>query len=157
MYACRRPSANREGFTLLELVIVMLIFSIFAAVAAPRYLDALDRARADAAAKRIAADLQLAQRYAQRTSTSQSIVFDVANNRYVFSDMPDLDHADQTYAFDLGDMDYQTVLKSADFNGSSTLTFDIYGRPDNNGAVVVKSGSYEQTLTIGTAGAVSAF
>jgi len=157
MYPSHRTSGNRAGFTLMELVIVMLILSIFAVVAAPRYIDALDRARADAAAKRIAADLRLAQRYAKRTSASQSIVFDVANNRYVFSDMPDLDHGDQIYAFDLGDSSYQTVLQSADFNGSSTLTFDIYGQPDNSGAVVVKSGSYQQTISIGTAGAVSAF
>jgi len=156
MVPFRRKSERPRGFTFIELMIVMLIFGIFAAVAAPRYREALSRFRADATAKRVAADLRLAQRHAQRTSTSQSVVFDVENNRYVLTGIPDLDHADQTYAFDLGDSDYQAVLQSAVFGNNSTLTFDIYGRPDKSGTVVIKAGSYQQTVAIEAAGAVSA-
>lgn len=156
MVPFHHKSKRHLGFTFVELMIVMLIFGIFAAVAAPRYRDALSRFRADATAKRVAADLRLAQRHAKRTSASQSIVFDVANNRYVLTGIPDLDHADQTYAFDLGDSDSQTVLQSAVFGNNSTLTFDIYGRPDKSGTVVIKSGSYQQTVTVEAVGAVSA-
>ena len=44
----------------MELVLVMVIVATLAAIAVPRYAQATSRYRADAAARRIAADLSLA-------------------------------------------------------------------------------------------------
>ena len=39
---------NKNGFTLIELIIVMVILGIMAAVAVPRYLDSIANAEASA-------------------------------------------------------------------------------------------------------------
>ena len=81
---------------------VVLIVGILAAVAAPRYLDTLANYRADATVKRIVADLQLAKRRAQQTSTSQTIEFYVVDNRYEITGMNDLDRSNKVYEHRLG-------------------------------------------------------
>ncbi len=50
-----RKRINRNAFTLIEVVTVMLSMGIMIALAAPQYFDAVARFRVEAAAKRIAA------------------------------------------------------------------------------------------------------
>ena len=40
-----RPGDRRRGFTLIELIVVMAIVALLVSIAAPRYLQSLDRAR----------------------------------------------------------------------------------------------------------------
>ena len=51
------PAIVGRAFTIIELVIVVLIMSIFAAVAAPTFLDSLLFHRVESAARRVKADL----------------------------------------------------------------------------------------------------
>ena len=43
-----KKTTSRNGFTLIELIIVMVILGIMAAVAVPRYLDSIENAEASA-------------------------------------------------------------------------------------------------------------
>ena len=61
----------------------MAIIVIVAAIATPRYANALTRYRAEAAARRVAADFQLARRTAKSTSSSRTVQFDAVNHSYV--------------------------------------------------------------------------
>ena len=72
-----RTSANgrRRAFTIIELVIVILIMSIFAAVAAPAFLDSLLFHRVETAARRVKADIDYARQRARLTSAAQSVTF----------------------------------------------------------------------------------
>ncbi len=135
---------------------VVLIIGILAAVAAPRYLDTLANYRADATVKRIVADLQLAKRRAQQTSTSQTIEFYVVDNRYEITGISDLDRSSKVYEHRLGVDVSEAKLVSASFGGSSTLIFDIYGQPSSPGTIVLNTGSSDLTIELEASGRINA-
>ena len=145
----------RHAFTLIELIIVMLIVAIMAATAAPKYSQSLTNFRLKAIAQRVAADIRQARRLAQTNSAPQAIVFDVATNSYSLVGITSLDRRNQAYRFYLASTEYECVLVSANFNGTATLSFDVYGRPLNAGSLVVSCGDASQTLTVDEVGQVS--
>jgi type II secretion system protein H len=141
---------RRDGFTAVELAIVVIILAIVAAAAVPKYADALNRFRVDAAARRIAADLATAQARARATSSSQTILFTLPpqGSQYQIAGMKDPDRPAATYTVNLADSPYQVTLSSASLGGDSTLIYNGYGIPDSGGTVVVGSGQYTKTVTI---------
>ncbi len=136
MQPLRRPG----GFSLVELVVVAAVLALLAALAIPRYARSVARWRAESAARRIAADIALAQRQARITSASQSIVFEVAGSAYTLVGMTHPDYPAQTYTVKLGAEPYLATVTSADFGGDSTLIFNGYGLPDSGGEVRISAG-----------------
>jgi type II secretion system protein H len=143
-----RPSDVRRGFSMVELVLVLAILGIMAAVAVPRYATAASRYRCDAAARRIAADFALAQSQARTTSKGQSITFNLAASSYRMAGMASLNRTSGDYTVDLTDNPYCATLVSADFGGAPTVTFDAYGGPSSGGKVIVQAGSVQKTVTL---------
>ena len=88
--ARNRVKAGR-GFSLLELVLVLGILTVLAAIGIPRYGASAARYRADLVAQRLVADLRLARGHAQATSASQSVEFDVDLNQYTLPNLDPLD------------------------------------------------------------------
>jgi len=72
----------RSAFTIVEAVMVMVILAIFGIIAVPRYAAFTATEQLEGAARRITADLSLAQRQAKRSSASQTVTFDVTKSRY---------------------------------------------------------------------------
>lgn len=145
----------RHAFTLIELMIVLLIVAIMAAVAAPKYAESLSSFRLQGVAQRIAADIRQARRYAQQNSSTQTINFDVATNSYTLTGINDVDRRSRTYQFSLASPEYECELVSANFNSTAILSFDIYGRPVNAGTIVVRCGNLTQTLSVDELGQVT--
>lgn len=67
-----------SGFSLLELVIVILILGIFAALGAPALLSSLDDAHLDAAASEVSTALRYAQLVAAGTGRATRVTIDAA-------------------------------------------------------------------------------
>jgi prepilin-type N-terminal cleavage/methylation domain-containing protein len=135
----------RRGFSIVELVLVMSILAIVAALAAPRYALALDGYRAEHAARRIAADISATQAAARATATTQAVVFNPATNSY---SLPAVVAGSAPARVTLGDAPFFAVLESATFNGTATLTFNGYALPKSAGTVVVRSGQTRRTISI---------
>jgi len=151
----RRGQTRRRAFTLVELVTVVLVMGIIAAVAAPRYATALASYRVQAAAKRVAADLRLARDYAQKVSLPQTVDFDVAADSYAMPTVPDVDRPGNAYAVSLTALNYPVDVTAANFEGFDALQFDIYGRPNRSGSVIVRSSSAQRTVQVDKVGNVS--
>ena len=142
-------SRQRAGFTLVELVITVLIMGILAAVAAPKFADSLSRFRVEAAAKRVAADLQLARREAQSGSASRTVQFNFPGlDRYTLVGMQDLNHPNQGYEIDLAGAPYFSFIVSVNFGGDADVILYGYGTPDSGGTVVVESGGHQATIGV---------
>ena len=140
--------ARRRSFTLIDLVMVVVVITIVAAVAAPRYANALVRYRAEAAARRIVVDTRLAQQTAKTTSSSRTIIFDTTNHAYSISDVRALDGQCMTYVVTLREPPYLSQIASVDMDGDAQLTFDGYGIPDSGGFVIVQAGDYQYTVVV---------
>lgn len=76
----RSPSKSNAGFTLLEVVFVMVVIGILAAIAAPSWITFTNRQRVNAANDAVLSALQDAQRDAKRTKRSYSVSFGTNNN-----------------------------------------------------------------------------
>jgi len=145
-FGSRRHS--RHGFTLVELVMVVLIIAIMTVVGIPQFGKTLQLHRADAAATRIRADLDLARNRAKMKSADHSVVFDAGANSYTLSGVADLDRSAQTYAVDLTNYPYDAMLTAANFGGNGTVVFNGFGIPDSAGTVTVQVGTNVRTVTL---------
>jgi prepilin-type N-terminal cleavage/methylation domain-containing protein len=119
-----QPSPRRPGFTLVEVIFVMVLLAIVSAMAIPRYANFLAHHRAEAAANRIATDLALAQRQAKFSSTARTVTFNVAAESYTLVGIAHPDHPSQPYVVALSDEPYAAAIVSADFGGDSTVIFN---------------------------------
>jgi type II secretion system protein H len=144
--AARRP--GRRAFSLIELTMVIAIIAIVSAIAAPRFAAASNRFRIDAAARRIVADLNLAQARARSSSASQTIAFDLSAHRYEMIGMADPDRPSAAYAVSLGDGPYHCKLDTATFGADATLVFNGFGMPDSGGSLTISTGSEKRTITM---------
>jgi prepilin-type N-terminal cleavage/methylation domain-containing protein len=143
-----------SAFSLLELVVVLAIVSILAAMAIPRFAGSVTRQRVDGAARRLAADIELARNRAGQTSAGTKVVFSVAANAYQLNGVQDPDRPGREYAVSLALPPFNVNVISADFGGDTQLQFDGYGCPDSGGSVTIGAGDCQRTVTIDGASAV---
>lgn len=135
------------GFSLIELVLVLTIISILAAIAVPRYASALARYRADAAAKRVVADLAYARQRAKTTSASIEIQFKPAQDIMAFLGVPSMDDPSKDWELDLSARPYYADMIATDFP-SDKLVFDGYGYPDAGGKIQLTVGAESRTVIL---------
>jgi prepilin-type N-terminal cleavage/methylation domain-containing protein len=153
--AIRLNHRSRDAYTLVELVVVVLLLGIFASVAAPKYGEALASYKVNCAARRIAADLRMARDYAERLSQAEAVDFNAANESYAMSTMRNPDRPALAYTVSLTASQYPVDIVSALFGAVDAVQFDMYGRPNNSGTVVVQSKTYQRTIEVDRAGNVS--
>lgn len=136
------------AFSLVEMAVVVVIMGIFASVSIPRYASFISNQRAEAAARKIKMDLQYAKNRAKVSSLSRTVEFDVPGNVYRLIGEFDIDHPDTPYLVALSSAPYHAQLVSVDFNSTTTVTYDGYGVPDNNGTIVISVGNIIETIYV---------
>lgn len=155
------PSKN--GFTLIEIVIVILLIGVLGVLFVPRFLQQHDSFKLEAAAEQIANHIRLAQSWAVAEHDDHQVYFDTANEVY------------SVYNVETGvaiknplspgkdliiDFNTNPQLKGVNIASLSpagySATFNALGKPTAGGSVTITKGS--SILTIGVAietGAVS--
>lgn len=143
-----KATVRSFGFSLLEVVLVTAIIAVIATIAAPRFGMARGRYQVDLAARRIVADLGLAQSHAKSQSAACTVSFSAATETYQLADVSALDGDATDYTVDLTVQPYGADLASANFGGDSDVVFDGWGLPDSAGTVVVTVQSEQRTIVL---------
>ncbi|HVT29135.1 MAG TPA: GspH/FimT family pseudopilin [Lacipirellulaceae bacterium] len=149
----RYPRTPRRGtdfhcraFSMIEVVIVLLIMGVMAAVAVPTFFDSLLFHRVESAARRVKSDLELARTEARLTSATQSMQF--TSSTYTLSNTTSLDKSGAGYTVDLTKEPFALDSATANFSGSSTISFDGYGTPSSAGTVTLTAKSHQCIVTL---------
>jgi prepilin-type N-terminal cleavage/methylation domain-containing protein len=144
-----RNTKLRTGFSLVELICVIVAIALIGGIAAAHYGAAVTHYEADAAARRITADLRLAQANARATSLTQTVTFTSASLSYQLSNLASLDNSSaSTYTVKLANGPYNLNSLTASFNGAAQVSFDQYGLPNAGGTIVIQAGTFQRTITV---------
>lgn len=143
-----RPHASlgRQAFSLAEIVMVLAISGLMAAVAIPRLGSATARYQLDYAAKRVASDLERARTNARMASAAQTVTFNLTTNQYVVTG-PGTSGTTVNMAAD----PYRVKIASTSFGSPAVATFDAYGLPAAGGTIVLSAGGRTRTVTLNAA------
>lgn len=144
----RRPITDppQRGFSLVELVMVMAIIAMLSGIALPRYESALARYRVERAARRIVLDLAAARTEARTSNTSHVVQFGPGLEAYRILEGERV--KDGFEVIRLSKAPYHVDVVSANFNGTTSVTFDVYGVPNAGGTVVLQAGDFQKTITL---------
>lgn len=148
---------SRTGYTMIEVVLVMLVMGILAAAAAPRYSRMVSRFRVEAAARRIVADLGQvrARAMAIGAATGEEVSFYSATDRYQMHGDPDPNHPNQEYWVEFSKTAYPVDLVSATFTNiegdtsSELMRYNMYGFPESGSSEAVPLASGEIVVALG--------
>jgi prepilin-type N-terminal cleavage/methylation domain-containing protein len=139
----------RRGYSLFEVIIVMMIIAIIARIAIPRYGASVAKYRADAAARRITGDLQLAQATARMIGKSCNVSFSSAADSYTITNVAGLDNSAGTYTVLLARAPYCANVSTVSFNLSAqSFNYDAYGNSDASGSVILTVGGESRTISL---------
>jgi Tfp pilus assembly protein FimT len=166
---CDAPSARRRAdrvsalphspaFTLVELTIVLAIVVAVSAMALPRYWSSVGRYRVDMAARRLAADLTLAQSRARTTAQFRNVVFDATLPYYELPEENSMTKgAGGTLIVDLSKDPFLVSLVSfSTTDGSRRVTFDGFGQPAQGLSLKLSAAGHTRTVSVDqSSGAIS--
>lgn len=156
MATLARLRGDIRGFTLTELMITLVIFSIVLAISFPMLAEANRTQRLSAAAGRVETAIMRARALAVTEQTPVRISFSAATNSLQLDQDTDRDGT-----FDkllrIVNIDQDVAFTDIAFNGGATVVFDQRGAPDNPGTILLGNGgdSVQRLLVSAGSGAVS--
>jgi prepilin-type N-terminal cleavage/methylation domain-containing protein len=124
-----RAGVNHEGFTLIELVTILVVLGILAAVAATR-LTGTSTISVKGAAEMIQADIRYAQEAAMAENTAKSVIFSPGASSYTV------------------DSENKELPSGVSIGNNFTATFNSLGEPTAGGGGSVSISADGQSKTI---------
>ncbi|MBX3384281.1 MAG: GspH/FimT family pseudopilin [Phycisphaeraceae bacterium] len=140
--------ARRRGYSLLELVIVVVILGVIAALAAPRLAMSAESKRVHFAAKRLAADLGTARASAMASSSPRTITISAAEGKYSISSVSDIDRMGMQYSVNLARDPYGVVIDSVTAGDAGVIVFSPSGGVSRGGTIVLRRGDERRNIVI---------
>lgn len=139
---------RRGAFSLVEMVMVVAVISVVAAIAVPRFSGAIARRRLESASTRIVQDIALARQHARLISGDVKISFTKKQAMYSIDKLPDPNAPGSMYSVDLHDAPYHVTGWAAKFDVNEDVTFDMYGTPNKGGSILIRIGGESKTINI---------
>ena len=144
-----------HGFSLVDLTLTLLILGIMTAAAGPKLSTTVLSYHADAAARRIEADINYVRGHALYTSAPCSITFQSSPPSYTTTGVPQINNSGQAYSVNLSTIGYSVSL-TASLNGGPGITYTATGVPQagsplaalSSGTITITSGNQTRTVTI---------
>lgn len=144
----RKSPTMPTGFTLIEVVLVVAILGLFAALALPRFTSSTPAFRASLAAQTLAADLELLQSSARARSSSASLTLSSDGSSYTLTGLANPGQSSPlTRTIRLSDAPFFSSLDTTSLP-STTLTFDPTGLPSHSLTLILRSGNTHRQILI---------
>jgi len=144
-------NTRSAGFSLVELVVVVMVLGVIAAIAAPRFGHAASSHRVDAAQKKIQLDLEYASQVARARSEAVVIEFDLDTDSYTLVGIKDPLNPGRDYTVFLNEAPYSSRITDVRFSGTSvtSLTLNGHGVVDTEGVIRIESGLNARLIGFG--------
>ena len=152
-----RMSGKREsGFTLAEMMVVIAVFAIMAAVAIPAFMSLLPGMRLNGAARQVMGDLMAARMKAVKLNQKTKVYFDNSSQYRICNDTDaDSDTTVSDGEGDVEDRNIQTNYHDVSFDLQNTAdpVFSPRGTATNR-TITLQNPSGSKSITISIAGRV---
>ncbi len=149
-----KQNSNSEGFTFVEIIIVIVIVGIISVFVAPKIYDNYVNRRINSAAKQILADLRFAQSVAMTDHDSTWVEFDDNQNLYkLYSGstkatrtLVEKSSGAGSYIRQLNEGEFNNVtITGLSIGNDKSIAFDWFGNTSDSGSIIL---SNEVTITV---------
>ena len=126
---------NQQGFTLTEMIVVLLLLSILCSMAAPSLLDCWHQVQLDWTIQQLHRDLRWAQREAAREQRKVNVTFFLQKEPYTYT---------VRFAGATENLRRRELPKGMDKVYFTTITVDKNKRFHKNGHIMIQKGRHER-------------
>ena len=135
------PLLNQKGFSLIELLIMLAIIGLLAAVASTKIFDISTNVRISSAINQITSDIALVKEMALAKHKTMSITYNKNADEYIIrqgssimNEYPGSNNGTITLS---GGIFSGVDITQVNINGSNKITFDKWGNVLNNGTITL--------------------
>lgn len=137
------PLQSSKGFSLIELIVMIAVLGLLAAIATTRLNDISINVRISSAINQITSDINLVKEIALAKHAPMSITFDINNNIYIIKENGSAMMAypgSENGTINLSQGVFSGVnITQVNINGSNQVSFDKWGNVLNNGTITLNT------------------
>jgi type II secretory pathway pseudopilin PulG len=142
-----RHSKRWTAFSIMELIVVLMIMSIVAAVAAPSFHRSLEYHQLESAARRVKQDLEYLQATARTRSMTLECEFDGLTYTMGGAAIRGLDRGGD-YVVNLAVAPYDLESVVVDLDGETSIEFNGYGEAAHDATITLGVGDETRSIEV---------